>query len=152
MAVTLVGLAICMLSFAYGGSHKHGSRFEYLMLHFGYAGYKCLAITLNLVAFTYAAEIYPVSCRVTGSGLSIGVGRIGAVISPLAYEWITEIYGTWTGFFYILACFVILNAILVAFLPFETRGKALKESIDDDHETDQLCQGSERPQQCGNYV
>jgi MFS family permease len=143
IAFILAALATCMLAFVHGGSHESGGRFEYLMVLFGFAGYKVLGITLDTVAYQYVGEVYPVSCRVTGFGLAMGVGRIGAVTAPLAYEWTREFSGTWTTFFYILACLVILDATLVAFLPFETRGKVLKESMDDSHETDPLCQPAE---------
>jgi len=147
MIVTLLTLTTCVLGFVYGGSHQPEGRLQYLMVHVGFAGYKCVASIIFLFALQYCVEIYPVSCRVAGTRLSVGVGRMGAIISPPAYEWTTAFFGTWTTFFYILACFLVLNAILVAFLPFETRGKPLRDSMEDSHETDPLCQSTERTKQ-----
>jgi len=75
------------------------------------------------------------------------MGRIGAMTVPLAYEWATALSGTWTTFFYILQGLFVLDVILIAFLPFETHGKALRESMDDSHETDPLCPCLDRAKQ-----
>jgi len=146
LIVTLITLTFCVLAFVHGAVHDNdnGSGRGYLMMHYGYAGYKCFASIVFLFAYQYSTEIYPLGCRAAGSALSIGMGRLGAMTSSLVYEWTTEAFGTWTVFFYILACFLVLDAILVAFLPFETRGRALRESMDDSHESDPLCPCLER--------
>jgi len=147
LIVTLFIETTCVLAFVHGGSQNHESGPEYYMVHYGYAGYKCFASIIFLFAYQYSAEIYPVNCRVAGSALSIATGRIGAFTSSLLYEWSTETSGTWTKFFQILACVLVLDAILISFLPFETHGKALKESADDSHETEPLCPCWERTKQ-----
>jgi len=147
LIVGLLTLTTCVLAFVHGGSQDHESGPEYYMVHCGYAGYKCFASVVIVVVYQYSAEIYPVNCRVAGNALSIAMGRIGAITSSLLYEWLTEISGTWTMFFHILACFLVFDAILIAFLPFETQGKVLKESADDSNETEPLCPCWERTKQ-----
>jgi len=142
--VGLFALISFMLMFIHGAIREHEHGPEYWMVHLGYAGYKCFGCIVFQMAYQYAAELYPISCRVAGSGLSIGVGRVGAITSALAYEYSLQCFGTWTMFFQVMAGFLAIDACLVAFLPFETRGKALREFKAESHETDPLCPCLER--------
>jgi len=144
LMVSMCALTICMISFVQGGTNSQASWPHYYMLHVGYAGYKCFTTMLSSIGYQYSAELYPVTCRATGVAFASCMGRIGAMTAPLAFEWIVTLIGTWTVFFYMMAAFLTLNMILVAFLPFETRGKTLQESAIERHETEPLCKCLER--------
>jgi len=147
LMVNMMGLTICVIFFVQGGTQSQQGMPHSWMLHVGYAGYKCLTTAVMTMAYQYCAEIYPVTCRGTGIALSSSVGKVGAMIASLAFEWIVAFIGTWTVFFYAMAGLLVFNMILVAFLPFETRGKTLKESATEGHETEPLCKCLERGKQ-----
>lgn len=141
LMVSLSALAVSVAMFIYGGTCEAQSWFAFRMVQVGYAQYKCIAVIAFLTAYQYSVEIYPIRCRAAGSALSMAVGRLGAISSSLMYEWLEELSGTWYMYFVVLAVMLVANVILVAFLPFETRGKMLRDSIQEDQEAGPLLIG-----------
>ncbi|CEM37030.1 unnamed protein product [Vitrella brassicaformis CCMP3155] len=72
--------------------------------------------------YFYTSELYPTSCRASGVGLAISFGRIGA-LSPL--------YCKFSAYFLLVAVCLLVDALLVLCLPFETRLQALEETYVD---------------------
>lgn len=126
---------ISVLLFVVGGQAKLNAHAAHAgrqwMLHVGYAGMKsCPSLGFGLV-YQYAAELYPTSSRALGTAICLAVGRLGAIAAPVFFEKVTEVSGSWTTFFYIVANALAVNAVLVLFLPFETKGNAMKDHIED---------------------
>ncbi|CEL96985.1 unnamed protein product [Vitrella brassicaformis CCMP3155] len=92
--------------------------------------------------YFYTAELYPTSCRASGVGLAISFGRIGGIISPLLFEWLVAAVedhpvvqkhpgGKFSAYFLLMAVCLLVDALLVLCLPFETRLQALEETYVD---------------------
>jgi len=118
-----------------------GGHDETISFNIGFVGMKVTICMAFSVAYMYACEIYPTSLRATGSSMSVGCGRIGAVLAPLAYESLMVLTGTWTTFFYMMASSAAVTCILPFFLPFETRGMVLKDSVDEIHFAESMIPG-----------
>lgn len=86
----------------------------------------CLAIGFLLV-YVYSVEVYPTACRAAGSGVAVSFGRLGAVLSPLAYESLHDATGSHELFFGAVVVLALVNAALVAGLPLETKNRQLGE-------------------------
>jgi putative MFS transporter len=92
----------------------------------------CLVSFFNLgawgVTYGYTPELYPTRLRGTGSGTAAAVGRIGAILAPLAVGWIVKTQGG--GFGTIFAMFsgvLVIGALAVLLLGEETRGRTLEQ-------------------------
>ncbi|MHB1405141.1 MAG: MFS transporter [Desulfitobacteriaceae bacterium] len=70
----------------------------------------------------YLPELYPTAIRGTGVGFATAMGRIGAMIGPLAIGYILKSYGS-TAVFVFAAGVNILGGLIVAVLGTETKGK-----------------------------
>mmetsp|Transcript_58744 Transcript_58744/g.157041 ORF Transcript_58744/g.157041 Transcript_58744/m.157041 type:complete len:482 (-) Transcript_58744:131-1576(-) len=83
------------------------------------------------VVYVYVTEVYPAICRVTGSAVCIGLGRLGAVFSSLIFEVAQEYYGSFIPFFVgtVIVCF--LNMFMTQLLPYETRNMKLTDGEDE---------------------
>merc|ERR1719265_2173562 len=80
---------------------------------------KCFVFVLFCGAYVFASEVYPTSIRTTGSACAVGFGRLGAMVSPLVYESVTEATGNHATFFGILFLAAVINACIIDFTPFE---------------------------------
>merc|ERR1719359_330797 len=81
--------------------------------HTGYYMIKCVISCLFVMDYIYIGEVYPTVVRSTGSSVNIAVGRVGATISPLLYEFLTHWTGHFDAFFYLLSGTTLINLILV---------------------------------------
>lgn len=79
------------------------------------------------IVYAYSMEVYPTIARATGTGVSITTGRLGAITSPMIFEWLKGSTNSYHAFFYFMMCVSAIGIILVLFLPYETKGAALKD-------------------------
>lgn len=93
--------------------------------------FKCFSGLLFGVVYAYSMEVYPTIARATGTGLNISCGRVGAIASPLLFEWLQGWTNSYNFFFYFIMSVCLLGSLLVFFLPYETRGQALKDHDDE---------------------
>lgn len=129
MKISLVLTLVSVLCFLIGASSpvlstSMGMR---AVLHMGYYGMKCFVNMGFVFTYQYLTEIYPTEARVTGSSISIGVGRLAGMLSPPGFEVLRAATGSFTTYFIILAIMVAANALLIDLLPLETAGKLLQD-------------------------
>jgi len=129
----LVLMTCSIILFVKGAENEaSGHAVYYYMIHAGYAGIKCWINMGFLLAYQYVAEVYPTSARAAGTGLCMGSGRFASIVVPFVFEALSGIFtNAWQIFFYMMATVCVLNALLVAMLPFETWGMTLKDHIDE---------------------
>lgn len=77
------------------------------------------------VLYAYTPELYPTHARATGAGFASSVGRLGALLGPLAVGQILPLAGQ-TGVFAISASAFLVAALSVAILGKETKGIVLE--------------------------
>lgn len=77
------------------------------------------------VLYAYTPELYPTHARATGAGFASSVGRLGALLGPLAVGHILPLAGQ-TGVFAISASAFLVAAMSVAILGKETKGIVLE--------------------------
>lgn len=77
------------------------------------------------VLYAYTPELYPTHARATGAGFASSVGRLGALLGPLAVGHILPLAGQ-TGVFAISASAFLVAALSVAILGKETKGIILE--------------------------
>ncbi|KAM7477314.1 hypothetical protein LguiA_025527 [Lonicera macranthoides] len=91
-------------------------------------GARMFVIGTFTVAGIYAPEIYPTSVRTTGVGVASAVGRIGGMLSPLvAVSLVTGCHQAAAIILFVVV--MILSGLSVIFLPFETKGRELADTI-----------------------
>lgn len=88
-----------------------------VLWHIGFYASKALINVAFVVIYTYLGEVYPTNVRVTGSGFSIAVGRVGAMLAPLAFELLTYWTGAVFPFFAVICILTLINVPLVDLLP-----------------------------------
>ncbi|XP_014522634.1 organic cation/carnitine transporter 7 isoform X2 [Vigna radiata var. radiata] len=87
----------------------------------------CITATFTIV-YIYAPEMYPTSVRTTGVGIASSVGRIGGMICPLVA--VGLVHGCHqTVAVLLFEIIVLLSGICVVFLPIETMGQELRDSV-----------------------
>mmetsp|Transcript_94427 Transcript_94427/g.304933 ORF Transcript_94427/g.304933 Transcript_94427/m.304933 type:complete len:473 (-) Transcript_94427:26-1444(-) len=112
-----------------------GSRYIMEMAcQMGFIGTKVFTSVGFLVVYLYSMEIYPTVARTTGTGLCIASGRTGAVIAPLLFEQMADVFGNQFAYFHFVASCCLVNAVLIFFLPYETAGQKLVDHHDNDME------------------
>ncbi|CAA2969717.1 organic cation carnitine transporter 7-like [Olea europaea subsp. europaea] len=80
------------------------------------------------VAGVYCPEIYPTSVRTTGVGVASAVGRIAGMICPLvAVDLMSGCHQM--AAIILFEAVIILSGISVLFLPFETKGRELTDTV-----------------------
>jgi len=126
MQIFFILMILSLALFLWGAQHPKQNE---IPLQIGFLLYKMNTSIGFIVIYVYTAEIYPTSCRNTGTAFCLGAGRIGALICPLVYEWLTHATGTFQTFIYVIVVFSVLNMVLVYFLPYETHGRELPEDL-----------------------
>lgn len=101
------------------------------LLQIGLLGNKIFTSFGFLIVYVYAAEIYPTVARSTGGAVCIAFGRFGSIAAPTLFENLEEITNSSLAFFSCSAALCAVNALLVMFLPYETKGVVLKDFADD---------------------
>lgn len=133
MKIYLFMISVCLVVFAAAVS---GSGWEIMaMRYFGYYGIKFFVAMGYIVAFLYATEVYPASCRATGVSVCLAGGRLGAIVSPIVFEVAEDMSGGFTCFFFALAILSAVNFCLISFLVHETQGLLLRETSGQAHES-----------------
>ena len=66
------------------------------------AGLGCLLNTLQIMMYSVAVHVYPITMRATGLGWALGAGRAGGVLSTYAGEWALAAGGS-AAFFGLIA-------------------------------------------------
>uniref|UniRef100_UPI00358EBAAB putative transporter SVOPL isoform X1 n=2 Tax=Myxine glutinosa TaxID=7769 RepID=UPI00358EBAAB len=89
------------------------------------------ASNFNII-YIYTVEVYPTNVRSLGLGSCSSMGRIGAMVAPFVAQVLLDV--SRTAAVIIFASICILCSILTLLLPFETKGKAMKQQGDDDEE------------------
>lgn len=110
-----------------------------VILQAGLIGQKVFTAFGFLVVYVYSVEIYPTVARATGGALCIAAGRFGSIVAPSIFENLLYITDSHSTFFSFTAGLCAVNAMLVLFLPYETKGEILKDHLDEiDVETKSL--------------
>lgn len=126
--------AISLLMFVIGITSSPSS-LSHTLYHSGYYGIKAVGAAGFIIVYQYAGEIYPTETRTTGVAICLGSGRVGAMLAPLFVEWIHAKTHSFSGFFYTIFLFCVLNAFLIDFLPFETSDMLLSDHLVQDDES-----------------
>jgi MFS family permease len=84
----------------------------------------------NTTTFVLPAELYPVSMRATGHGISAGVAKLGAFIGVFVFPFLQTSLGL-RGTLTLTAGVSVLGALLTLVLP-EPAGRSLEELTGDD--------------------
>jgi MFS transporter, PHS family, inorganic phosphate transporter len=79
----------------------------------------------NMTTFVLPSELYPVSVRATGHGISAGVGKFGAFIGVFLFPVLQTSLGL-RGTLFLTACVAVAGAALTMVLP-EPAGQSLEE-------------------------
>jgi PHS family inorganic phosphate transporter-like MFS transporter len=84
----------------------------------------------NTTTFVIASEVYPVSMRGTGAGMSAGFAKVGAFIGVFAFPFLSAHFGL-HGTLTITAVFAALGFLVTLVLP-EPSGRSLEEVSGED--------------------
>jgi len=88
-------------------------------------GVKMFIASGFIVCYLYLLECYPTYFRATGLAFCMVTGRIGALICPFLYDGLVYSGAGYIWFFIVIACIIVVAAILCFFLPFETKDREL---------------------------
>lgn len=90
-------------------------------------GVKMFIASGFIVCYLYLLECYPTYFRATGLAFCMVTGRIGALICPFLYDGLVYSGAGYIWFFTVIGCIITVAAILVCFLPFETKDAPLSD-------------------------
>ncbi len=97
--------------------------FEYFILFAALSKF-CIAVCF-IIVYAYTLEVYNSNIRVTGLGLTGGIGRCGGIVFPFVLIAASDY---WTlGPYYILFALTFATFVLDFGLPRETKGLPLDE-------------------------
>lgn len=122
-------LSVFLFLFATGISGKGGTIAD-AAWHVGYYGLKCFVMVLFSAAYVFSTEVYPTSVRTTGAALCVAGGKLGACVSPLAFEYLDEVLGA-TWFFWITLVLTIFNALIIDFAPVEPTTQHMVDTLEE---------------------
>lgn len=88
---------------------------------------KLFIASVFIVVYLYLLECYPTKFRATGLAFCMVLGRMGAFVCPFLYDGLSLLGVHHMYFFVIMACLVLLAAILSLVLPYETKDSQLME-------------------------
>eukprot|EP00441_Pelagodinium_beii_P032765 CAMPEP_0197629368 /NCGR_PEP_ID=MMETSP1338-20131121/7250_1 /TAXON_ID=43686 ORGANISM="Pelagodinium beii, Strain RCC1491" /NCGR_SAMPLE_ID=MMETSP1338 /ASSEMBLY_ACC=CAM_ASM_000754 /LENGTH=489 /DNA_ID=CAMNT_0043200403 /DNA_START=21 /DNA_END=1490 /DNA_ORIENTATION=- len=106
------------------------STFHNIILYISYYGIKLCPQIGFVLLYQVANEIYPTEARTTGCAMCMAGGRVASMTSPLIYEAIVQMTGSWLWFFLIMAAGCILNLYVLDIVP-ETANALLSDDIED---------------------
>jgi MFS family permease len=81
------------------------------------------------VIYTFSNEVYPTAVRSTGMGFASSFARLAGLATPFIAEELWEFGFQWPVTIYVIAA--LLAAVLVLFLPLDTKDLALADSVED---------------------
>jgi heme A synthase len=131
MLVYLLAVIVFLCVFSFTSTSISGNftaEFEALV-QVGLIGSKLFTAVGFLIVYVYTTEIYPTVVRTMGGALCIAFGRFGSIVAPTVYENLAFATGSHGAFFHVTAGLCALNAMLVLFLPYETKGLVLQDHI-----------------------
>ncbi|TFC50004.1 MFS transporter [Cryobacterium sp. TMT2-17-1] len=117
LAVFLAGSALAAALFAVAGDATQVIGAGMLLSFFNLGAWGAL--------YAVTPELYPTRIRATGAGWAAGVGRIAAILAPLAVPMLREMGGT-AILFTVFAMFFVVAGLGALGLP-EKRGEALED-------------------------
>lgn len=129
-----LGIIITSSSFLWMSTLVETQRFAVLGeigMQVSFFMFKAFSGMLFGIVYAYSMEVYPTIARATGTGLSISAGRLGAISSPMLFEWLQGLTNSYHAFFYFMMSICVIGSLLVFFLPYETKGAALKDHADE---------------------
>ncbi len=125
----LIGFVFMGLAFGVIGLVPHLTHMIIpFLLVFG-ASYFFAEFGPNTTTFVLSSELYPVSMRTTGHGISAGIAKFGAFLGVFIFPTLTSAFGI-KGTLLITFVFAVAGFFLTLLLP-EPKGRSL-ESISDD--------------------
>jgi putative MFS transporter len=80
--------------------------------------------------YAYTPELFPTELRATGTGMASSIGRIGAIVSPIAVGWLYPRLG-FAGVFGATTLVLLTGAAAVMVMGISTRGRSLEEISSD---------------------
>jgi MFS transporter, PHS family, inorganic phosphate transporter len=87
----------------------------------------------NMTTFVMPSELYPVSMRATGHGISAGVGKLGAFIGVFLFPLLNDWFGL-RGTLLLTAGVAVAGFALTLVLP-EPAGRSLEDIATSTHDT-----------------
>eukprot|EP00747_Dinoflagellata_sp_TGD_P125351 gnl/TRDRNA2_/TRDRNA2_174148_c0_seq4.p1 gnl/TRDRNA2_/TRDRNA2_174148_c0~~gnl/TRDRNA2_/TRDRNA2_174148_c0_seq4.p1 ORF type:complete len:498 (-),score=27.90 gnl/TRDRNA2_/TRDRNA2_174148_c0_seq4:169-1662(-) len=88
---------------------------------------RMLLAILFLFVYLYSAEVYPTSCRASGSAIAAAFGRLGSISCPFIFEASYQATGGYLVFFLLGVLVSVVIAIMFAILPLETKDRRLSD-------------------------
>jgi MFS family permease len=82
-------------------------------------------------AYVVISEIFATDVRATGIGLSVAVGRVGAIVAPPAFFFLYQKFGVGSVFIAMSAIFFFGAIVMLWWLKYgvEGRGRSLEEML-----------------------
>lgn len=121
MMLSFLTFALCMLLFVGGACMPAGyARLQAHMLLAGFYGVKGFVPMGFVVTVQYVCEVFPTEARVAGTSISFAFGRLAAIFGPLVFEATQELTGSFIYFCLMVIVGCVINAAMIAFLPYET--------------------------------
>ncbi|KFF59592.1 membrane protein [Cryobacterium sp. MLB-32] len=117
LAVFLAGSAVSAVLFGLAGDTMQVIAAGMLLSFFNLGAWGAL--------YAVTPEIYPTRIRATGAGWAAGIGRIAAILAPLAVPLLRDVGGT-SLLFAVFAAFFVVAALGAFGLP-EKQGEALED-------------------------
>jgi putative MFS transporter len=120
LTVFFAGTALAAWLFGHAASEPQILAFGCLLYFFALGAWGCV--------YSYTPELYPTDIRGSGTGWAAAVGRIGAMVAPMALPVIITFLGSEDGFtniFVLLTGVFLVVALVVGIFGRETKGIAL---------------------------
>jgi MFS transporter, putative metabolite:H+ symporter len=89
----------------------------------------CLSFFMNGTyagVYAYTPEVFPTELRATGTGMASSIGRLGAIVSPIAVGWLYPRLG-FAGVFGATTLVLLMGALAVMVMGISTRGRSLED-------------------------
>lgn len=133
MILSLFVTAASMFLFAAAAMYLDGEKASgwwEILLQSSFLGFRAITSVTFMILPLYIVETFPTRARTIGLSVAMSFGRIGGITAPMVYELLSSALGS-LSIFHIIAALNLASAVLVMFLPFETKDKGLS---DDHHE------------------
>ncbi|MDR2587009.1 MAG: MFS transporter, partial [Coriobacteriales bacterium] len=122
LTIFFAGTALAAWLFGHAATEPQILAFGCLLYFFALGAWGCV--------YSYTPELYPTDIRGSGTGWAAAVGRIGAMVAPMALPVLITFFGSENGFtsiFVLLTGVFLVTALVVGILGRETKGIALHD-------------------------